>query len=131
MSYSMPEVSIGDLLIWHDNPSNPSDGSIGWVVERPGRDSVSILVFAQNAGFVEKKSVRHKDDPFWKASEMAQNWMVWGCWEYHPSTALLKELRTMLTRAKVESARAPAGEPVRRGPGRPPKAEVTEAEVTA
>jgi hypothetical protein len=105
MSYAMPEVTIGDLVLWHDNPSSPTDPVMGWVIERPGRDSVSILVFTQNAGFVEKKSVRHRDDPFWVESEMAQNWQRWGCWELHPTTSLLKELKGMVTKAKLEAAK--------------------------
>jgi hypothetical protein len=78
---------------------------MGWVIERPGRESISILVFSQTAGFVEKKSVRHKDDPFWRESEMSGNWQHWGAWTYHSSTEMLKELRAMLTKAKIEAAK--------------------------
>lgn len=109
--FQMPEVAVGDLVLWFDNPQSPIDPAMGWVVERPGRETISILVFSQTHGFVEKKSVRHKDDPFWRESEVAGNWMSWGCFDLHSSTALLKELRVLLTNAKMEAAR--------RGPGRP------------
>ncbi len=105
-NYTMPEVGIGDLVLWYDDPFNTSGPAVmGWVVEKPGRESISILAFSQTAGFVEKKSVRHKDDPFWKESEMAQNWQQWGSWDYHPSTAMLKELKSMMTKAKLEAAK--------------------------
>jgi hypothetical protein len=104
-NYAMPEVGIGDLVLWHDDPINPSTPAMGWVIEKPGRESVSILVFSQSAGFVEKKSVRHKDDPFWRESELSGKWQIWGCWDFHPSTAMLKELKSMMTKAKLEAAK--------------------------
>jgi hypothetical protein len=134
--YSMPALELGDLVFWHDDPLNPSPPSVGWVLQL-GRSTISILVFSENAGFVEKKSVRHKDDPFWRESEMAGNWAQWGCWTAHPTTETLKEIKALLTKMKMDSARAPAAaalpviDHARRGPGRPPKAEVTESEVTA
>jgi hypothetical protein len=85
-------------------------------------------VFTDTSGFVEKKSVRFKDDPFWKTSEMAGNWSQWGCWAPHPHTETLKEIRSFLTKLKMAEARTPVEEPVRRGPGRPPKVEVEVAE---
>ena len=103
--YTMPEVAIGDLVLWHEDPTGSSNPTMGWVIEKPGRESISILAFSQSAGFVEKKSVRHKDDPFWKSSDMAGNWQQWGCWTYHHSTEMLKELRSMVTKAKIDSAK--------------------------
>jgi hypothetical protein len=116
----MPTTEVGDMVLWHDDPQGVATPSLGWIVERPGRETVSILTFSQSAGFVEKKSVRHRNDPFWRESENAGNWQQWGAWELHPNTAMLKELKAFLTNAKIDSARA-QGEPVRRGPGRPPK----------
>jgi hypothetical protein len=52
---------------------------------------------------------------------MAANWQRWGCFTEHPSTKLLKELKELLTRAKVEAARGAVEDGVRRGPGRPRK----------
>jgi hypothetical protein len=76
------------------------------VIERPGREAISILVFTQAAGFVEKKSVRHVSDPFWKESEMAPQWQKWGCFDLHPNTKALKELQGLLVKAKIEKARS-------------------------
>jgi hypothetical protein len=125
--YAMPNVELGDLIQWHDDPLNASPPNLGWVLQK-GRETISVLVFSENAGFVEKKSVRHKDDPFWRESEMAGNWMQWGCWTVHPTTELLKELKPFLTKLKLDAARS-ADEPVRRGPGRPRKEDAVEVEV--
>lgn len=126
----MPAAVLGDLVLWYPDPANPADGALGWIIEKPGRETVSILIFTQSAGFVEKKSVRHKDDPFWKESEMAPNWTQWGCWDFHESTATLKEIKTLLTAMKLSAARE-ALEPGKRGPGRPRKDEQTGEEVAA
>lgn len=127
---SMPDIEVGELCFWHDDPTNVSSPSLGWCLQK-GRESITVLVFTDTSGFVEKKSVRHRDDPFWKESEFAGNWSNWGCWTAHPTTETLKEIKALLTKMKMDAARAPAIDPVRRGPGRPPKAEVTESEVTA
>jgi len=126
--HTVPTVELGDLVLWHDDPAGSSTPALGWVIERPGRETISILVFSQASGFVEKKSVRFKDDPFWKESEMAPNWAQWGCFTLHPTTELLKELKPFLTKLKLDAARS-ADEPVRRGPGRPRKEDSAEVEV--
>lgn len=103
--FKMPEVGIGDLVLFYDNPFTPDAHSMGWVSTKPGVQTIKVLVFAEEAGFVEKPSVRHKDDPFWRESETAQAWGRWGCWDFHPSTRALKELQTLLTRSKIEAAK--------------------------
>jgi len=120
------ELSVGDLVLWHDDPlSSSNPPSLGWVIQR-GRETISILIFSENSGLVEKKSVRHKDDPFWRESEVAGNWAQWGCFTVHPTTEILKELKPFLTKLKMAEARTQVEEPVRRGPGRPRKEEEVE-----
>ena len=63
MSWEMPELSVGDLVLFYANPINPRDPSLGFVVEKPGRTALSILIFGQSTGFIEKKSVRHAGRP--------------------------------------------------------------------
>lgn len=103
--FKMPEVAIGDMVLWHPDHTSVDSPTLGWIIERPGRETVSILVFSQSMGFVEKKSVRHKDDSFWRENENAGNWAQWGCFSLHSSTELLKELKGLLTKAKVEAAK--------------------------
>jgi hypothetical protein len=125
---AMPSVEVGDLVYWYDDPVNPSQPTLGWIIERPGRETVSVLTFSQVAGFIEKKSVRHKDDPFWRESEVAGAWSQWGCFALHPTTEILRELKPFLTKLKLDAARS-ADEPARRGPGRPRKEDAVEVEV--
>lgn len=103
--FTMPELSIGDMVLWYSNPFAPQDPAMGWVSSKPGAQTIKILIWAEEAGFVEKPSVRHVDDPFWKESDTAASWGKWGCWAYHPSTQALKELRAVLTKAKIEAAK--------------------------
>jgi hypothetical protein len=124
------DLSVGDLVLWHDDPlSSSNTPSLGWVIQK-GRETISILMFSENSGLVEKKSVRHRDDPFWRESEIAGNWIQWGCFTVHPTTEILKELKPFLTKLKMAEARTPSEEPVRRGPGRPRKEEAVEVEVS-
>jgi hypothetical protein len=105
-SYQLPELTVGDLVLYHDNPlhPDPKTASMGWISRRPGNSTVNILVWAEDAGFVEKPSVRHADDPFWRESEMAGPWSKWGAFTLHPNTESLKEIKALLTRMKLEQA---------------------------
>lgn len=102
--FSVPEVQVGDMVLWYPDPVNKSDGSMGWICKKPGATTVSILVWAENTGFVEKPSVRHRHDPFWKESELANSWQRWGCWELHPHTDAIKQIQPLITKMKVQAA---------------------------
>jgi hypothetical protein len=106
------ELLVGDMVLFHSNPFTPdkSQAAMGWVSTRPGNNTVNILIWAQNAGFVEKPSVRHIDDPFWRESETAAAWGKWGAYELHPNTKALKEMQAVLTRAKIDAAKKVKGE---------------------
>jgi hypothetical protein len=103
--FQMPDLIVGDMVLFHSDPFNPGDPIMGWVSRRPGKQAINILVWAEDAGFVEKPSVRHKDDPFWRESETAAQWGKWGSFELHPQTKALKELSAMLTKTKIEMAK--------------------------
>jgi len=97
--WKMPEVSVGDRVLWIDNPFAASSVPMfGFVSSKPGSETIKCLVFTESHGFVEKMSVRHKDDPFWTNSELAQQWSQWGCWQLHPETKLIKDLKEVLDR---------------------------------
>ena len=104
-NYVAPELSVGDMVLWYSNPFAPQDPAMGWVSRKPGSQTINILVWAEDAGFVEKPSVRHVDDPFWKENESAASWGRWGAYALHPSTKALKELQTLLTKQKIEAAK--------------------------
>lgn len=106
MSTLTSDLSVGDMVLWYDNPSSPAGPVMGWISRKPGAQTVNILVWAEDAGFVEKPSVRHKDDPFWKESDTAAAWGRWGCFEVHPQTKSLKEVQALLTKLKVQAAKS-------------------------
>jgi len=101
-----PDVSTGTMILWHNNPfhMDPSQASMGWVCQTPGYTTINCLIWTASSGFVEKSSVRHKDDPFWKESETAAAWQKWGCYEVHPDSIAIKELRAIITKLKLEAA---------------------------
>ena len=99
------DLSVGDMILWYSNPFSPEDPVMGWISKKPGNQTVTVLIYAEEAGFVEKPSVRHKDDPFWKENETAASWGRWGAFTIHPNTQALKELRGLLTKQKIEAAK--------------------------
>lgn len=107
-SFNMDDLVVGDMVLFHADPHNRdvSQAAMGWVSQRPGTNTASILIWAPNVGFVEKPSVRHAEDPFWKTSDTAPAWAKWGCFELHPSTKSLKDLRALLTKQKLDAARS-------------------------
>lgn len=109
-AFTMPEIELGDMVIFHQDAQNPGavQPVIGWVCEHPGRVTVSILTFTPETGFVDKRSVRHASDPFWKEDENAGTWSRHGSWDYHPTTKLLKEVRGLLSQAKIAAAKKEA-----------------------
>lgn len=92
-SFSPPKVVIGDGVYWYNDPLSCAEPTLGWICQRPGVNTVSILVFSPNTGFQEKPSVRHRDDP---GLQENADWRQWGCWEYSPQTAQLKKLDGMM-----------------------------------
>lgn len=103
--FKMPDLVVGDMVLFYSNPFSPQDPSMGWVTKKPGAQAITVLVYAEEAGFVEKPSVRHRDDPFWKESDTAVAWGKWGCFELHPQTKALKELQTLITKQKIGAAK--------------------------
>lgn len=93
--WQMPNVNVGDRVLFYDNPFSSDNAQLGFVLSSPGASTTSILVFTRS-GFVEKLSVRHADDPFWKESETAQQWQIWGCWRIHPEVEAIREIQDLL-----------------------------------
>jgi hypothetical protein len=93
---------MGDMVLFYDNPLNLKDPAIGWVSRRPGVNTVSILIFSPDMGFVERPSVRHADDP-----GLVDNaaWRQWGAWQFHPATETLKRLDSLLPQVVALLAR--------------------------
>lgn len=93
--FAPPAARLGDTVYWYNDPLSPQDPQLGWINERPGSLTVSILVFTPGVGFVEKNSVRHKDDPGLRENPA---WRQWGCWDFSDSH------KDILRAQKVSSA---------------------------
>lgn len=87
--YKQPEVALGDSVYWYHDPSSLSEPVLGWICRRPGSQTVSVLVFAPNVGFLEKPSVRHVTDPGLRNNP---SWRQWGCWDYSEHTKRLNKM---------------------------------------
>jgi hypothetical protein len=99
-TFVQPSLIVGDRVLFYDNPQNPQKPCFGFVSRKPGVSTISILVYGGDVGFIEKPSVRHKDDPFWQTQESG-NWGKWGCYEIHPESKLLAEIQQLLAKAKT------------------------------
>jgi len=108
--FDMSSLLPGDMVFWYSNPANLTDPAVGWISQKPGAKTATLLVWGSGTGFVEKPSVRHKDDEFWRESEAAQAWHKWGCFELHPNTAALKTLPAIATKMKLMAASSKKGE---------------------
>lgn len=80
--YRQPEARLGDQVHWYADTATLADPLVGWISRKPGEYTVTIIVFAPDVGFMEKASVRHKDDP-----GLTENpaWRTWGCWDFSPA----------------------------------------------
>jgi hypothetical protein len=93
-SFSPPQVRVGDSVYWYHDPLNCNEPTLGWIVERPGVMTVSVLTFSPNTGFLERPSVRHKDDP---GLQENADWRQWGCWDFTPQSAQLRKLDGLMS----------------------------------
>lgn len=104
--FEQPTLSVGNMVLFYSDPIGTCEPMIGWVLKEPGKQTISILCFSDTTGFVEKASVRHKQDPFWRESDSASAWSKWGAYEVHPDTLALQEVKSLVTKLKVRSAKS-------------------------
>jgi hypothetical protein len=90
--YAPPAVRLGDQVYWYSDPVTLADPCLAWVCLKPGALTVTLLVFAPNVGFIEKPSVRFKDDPGLRENPA---WRQWGCWDFSPSSKELQRLQSV------------------------------------
>ena len=105
VTFVPPEVKPGDIVYWYRDPLNLRDPNVGIVVGPPGAMTITILLLGSQSGFVEKQSVRHKDDPGLRDNA---DWRLWGCWEYSSLTETIKRLDKELSRIVPLSERVAA-----------------------
>ena len=105
-SWMPPKADLGDMVYWYVDATNTNQPQLGWINERPGQLTVSILVYAPTVGFVEKSSVRHKDDP--SLLENA-NWRANGAWAFAPQTERIKKIESNMAAVISNSERKSNG----------------------
>lgn len=104
---SAENVRLGDCVYWYLDPLNPSEPQLGWICRRPGANTVTILVFAPDIGWVEKPSVRHINDPGLRDNAA---WRQWGCWDYADWVKDLQKVNTVQAIATSERRAKKNGE---------------------
>ena len=102
MSFSPPESQLGDMVYWYVDVQEQGQPQLGWINERPGQLTVSILVYASTVGFVEKSGVRHADDPSLLENP---NWRANGAWKFAPQTTRIKKIESNMSAVISNSER--------------------------
>ena len=87
--YKMPRPQIGDMVYWHHDALSGSNPTLGWVVEDPGVNTITVMTVSSFAGLQFRPSVRHREDP---GLQDNAEWRQWGSWEFAPITKSLRKL---------------------------------------
>lgn len=101
-AYAPPEVRLGDTVYWYHDPLTRNDPQLGWVCARPGSLTVTLLVFAPGVGFIEKPSVRFKDDPGLVDNP---NWRGWGCWDFSDAHKEMERVKGLASKLAITHER--------------------------
>ncbi|MGI9448267.1 MAG: hypothetical protein ACR2NI_11495 [Pirellulales bacterium] len=96
-NFEMPEVQLGDQVVFWEHYKKTDDPVNAWVARRPGKNTVYLMIFSESFGWTERPSVRHISDPGLKERT---EWAKHGAWEEHETTKTVRELREMLPQLK-------------------------------
>lgn len=80
--WQMPKCSQGDVVLFSLDVRNFSDPCIGWVIKPPSSNTVQILTFTPNTGWIERPSVHHRSDPGLNEDNA---WAGLGVWDFTDS----------------------------------------------
>jgi hypothetical protein len=84
-----PVPKIGDIVFWFQDALSCSNPVMGWVVEQPGTNTITVMTASSFGGLQFRPSVRHKDDP---GLQEHSEWRQWGAWAFAPITEKLNKL---------------------------------------
>ena len=101
-SWKMPSVSQGDCVLFSTDIHNFNDPTLAWVLKEPRDSTITVLAFTA-AGFVEKSSVHHKDDP---AIQSDHGWQDLGVWDYTDQCRAMHELMDVSSKPRSTSSRS-------------------------
>lgn len=94
--WKMPPVSQGDCVLFSTDIHNFSDPTLAWVLREPRESTITVLAFTP-AGFVEKNSVHHRDDPSLHGDH---GWQDLGAWEYTDHCRTIHELMDTVSKPR-------------------------------
>lgn len=97
-NFEMPEVQLGEQVLFWEHYSKTDDPVNAWVAKRPGKNTVYLVIYSSSYGFVERPSVRHQDDP---GLRERTEWAKHGSFEVHPTTKALREVQELLPQLKA------------------------------
>ena len=88
-SWTMPKPRIGDAVIFSKDYVNFTAPTVGWVMQKPGDTTISIVTFTTEGCAMVYHSCHHKDDPALKGDH---GWQDLGVWDFAESTSDLRKL---------------------------------------
>lgn len=91
MSYSMPEVNLGDTVLYRPHEGAPAQMAF---VSRVGQDALELWVLSPGYGGVDRPSVHHVDDP--RLADSVE-WKKFGTWEHRPRDPRIAQLSERLS----------------------------------
>lgn len=91
MSYSMPDVNLGDTVLYRPHEGAPAQMAF---VSRVGQDALELWVLSPGYGGVDRSSVHHVDDPRLVDSV---EWKKFGTWEHRPRDPRIAQLSERLS----------------------------------
>lgn len=100
-----PEVGLGTMVLYYRDTQNLREPQLGFISHRPGSQTVTISVMT-GAGFIEKPSVRYKDDPGLKENPA---WQQWGCWDLTDTEKMLRRVNGLSATLIAASERSKRG----------------------
>jgi len=103
-NWRMPKPNLGDVVLFSLDQHTFSSPCIGWVIKEPGDSTIQILTFTPTAGWVERPSVHHRDDP---GIKLDNGWDQLGVWDFTETTK-----NAMAKKQKAAEVRASAREQV-------------------
>jgi len=89
-AWTMPKPSIGDVVLFSTDFRTFKNPTIGFVITKPGQDTISVLAFTRHGTAQVYDSCHHRDDP---ALQGDHGWEDLGAWEFAEGTKMLRELK--------------------------------------
>jgi len=99
-SWSMPQPTIGDAVLFAPDPNSMNRPSLGLVITPPGDSAVTLAVLSPH-GMTVHSGVKHIDDPGWTQEN---HWHGLGVWDFAPVT---KNIRSLMEKGTKDGRQSP------------------------